>query len=170
MVEKLLPYTSVPQYIKGSENSIADYWSGFSGITTCTAREFPLDSPSIRNKFMSKTLRMGKNRCFRVAEGTDTVAFDSKDPWLIKISLEGDQDTLYTRMRYYVLTKPDRLEDNDPLKKYEGFLAELSLFRVKGTSKDVLIIGGTELIIPEALTKNIISILHKTHLSAASMK
>ena len=105
---------------------------------------------------------MGKNRCFRVVEGTDTVAFDSKDPWLIKISLEGEQDSLYT--------KPDRIEDNDPLKKYEGFLAELSLFRVEETGKDVLIKGGAELIIPETLTKNIISILHKTHLSAASMK
>ena len=46
----------------------------------------------------------------------------------------------------------------------------MSLFRVEGTGKDVLVKGGVELIIPVSLTKDIVSILHETHLSAASMK
>ena len=84
--------------------------------------------------------------------------------------LEGEQDALYEKMMEYVLTKPEKLEDDNILKKYEGFLAELSLLMVEDTGKEVLIKGGTELIIPAGLTKQIISILHETHLSAASLK
>ena len=54
-------------------------------------------------------------------------------------------------MRNYVLNKPDHMDDNDPLKKYEGFINELSLYTVEGTGKDVLVKNGSEVKIPESL-------------------
>ena len=113
---------------------------------------------------------MGKNKSFRTIRGTDTTSFDTKDPWLSRISMEGDNDDLYMRLKEYVKSKPEKLEDNDVLKKYEGFLSEISLFLVEDTNKEVLIRGGSELIIPSGLTKELVSILHETHLSSASMK
>ena len=70
-------------------------------------------------------------------------------------------------MRNHILNKPDQLDDNDPLKKYEGFINDLSLYTVEGTGKDVLVKNGVELIIPESSTKEIVEMLHETHLSAA---
>ena len=63
----------------------------------------------------------------RVLRGQDLTPFDSCDPWLSKISREGVDDPLYMKLKEFVRDKPTELNKDDPLKKYEGLLPEISL-------------------------------------------
>ena len=53
MCEIFLPYILVPAHIKGSKNSIANYLSRNSGVKSCTAREFSIDTPNVRNHYVN---------------------------------------------------------------------------------------------------------------------
>ena len=74
----------------------------------------------------------------------ETISFDEKDPWFHKIASESVNDAMYRKMKQYILNKPDHKDENDELRKYEGFLNELSLYTIEGTEKDVLIKNDKE--------------------------
>ena len=87
-----------------------------------------------------------------------------------KISIEGEMVELYKRIKDYVQNKPEKLSDTVALKKFYVILPHISLFLVEETSKEIIIKEGSEIIIPSTLTKELVDILHETHLSGEGMK
>ena len=61
------------------------------------------------------------------------------DPWLGKISVEGENEPMYENFKQYVRQEPDKLADTDPLKKFEGILPQISLFLVEETGNEIVI-------------------------------
>ena len=134
-------------------NFIADYINRYSGVGSCTARELPIDTPNVRNAYVDTQLKVGKNMVLKMSSGTELTPLKRMDPWLGKISIEGENQKMYKKFKEYFKKKP-----------------KISLFLVEETSKEILIKEGSDIIIPTNLTKELVDILHETHVSEKGMK
>ena len=62
-----------------------------------------------------------------------------------------------------------KIEQDCELKSIEGSLKELSVYKT-ASGKEIILRNCTEIIIPESDRKNMLTLLHNTHLESESMK
>ena len=154
MLEKYLPYNLAFHYIKGEENCVADYGSR-KPRSEHDGDEFKIFSPIIQH------------RSRKVYEKH----FDVKDPQVERIAELGENDSKYRRMIHHILnrTPTKQIEQDCELKSIEGSIKELSVFKTTN-GKEVILRNCNELMIPESDRKNMLTILHNTHLETDAMK
>ena len=154
MIEHTLPYSLTFTHVKGSKNGICDFGSRFP-LPGAVGEEFPLRNPTISHK--SK----------RVMEK----GVDAKDPMVWKLAETAMEDEEYIRMINDIKNriKPKDMNESSELKKIEGEIKNLSIHTMEN-GKQLIVRNGCEVLIPKKGRKEIIEILHQTHLETESMK
>ena len=152
MLEKTMAYSLNFNHVKGESHKIADCMSR-NPLPGCDAPEYDLGIPVIANR-SRRALQEG---------------VDIKDPLVVQLARESNTDTDYRQMTMDVINGVERnnLPAKSELLQMEGDLGVISVLSLD--EGDLLIKDGQEILIPKSQRKSLISKLHETHLSDASM-